>query len=223
MKLRRRYAGIPGGTLSPVTTGGVAVTGPPSGLRRAAAFALDQIPVGIYLGVLGALVWAVDHAGSMGLQPAGAVGPWTVQWLVFGLITLPLLMYHACWEGSVVRATPGKLLLGLRVTSIRGGALSLERALLRSGVKFAPVLGLQFLLGVWSFGMPTAEGGLPVGLLISSLVLLVLWALVVARPRGGRGLHDRCAGASVVRVRRSPQVGGSQAVTFPWAAASTSS
>lgn len=77
--------------------------------------------------------------------------------------------YFALFESSPAQATPGKMVLGIKVTEVGGGAISFKRATARYWLKT-----------------------------LSTLVLGVGWLLAAFTPRR-QALHDMLAGTVVVR------------------------
>lgn len=168
-------------------------------LRRICAFVVDQFVVVLYLGGLAALgvVWV--RSGIGGGTALLLTSPIGVQVAAFGLLTIPMIMYYAAWEGSRLGATPGKLLLGVRVRSHEGGALGMGPALVRAGTKCTPLLllhlGLSAPSGVW---------------FVAGVVVVAGWIVAVGVVPGGWAPWDLAAGSRVerggpgrLRVRRS--------------------
>jgi uncharacterized RDD family membrane protein YckC len=137
-------------------------------------------PAGAYAGF-----WLRVIAGFLDLLPVGLVA----FVLTLGLASLretqfePLyqvlaavlfLAYTAWFESSRMRATPGKLLLGLVVTDEFGGRLSFGRALGRAVAKLLPS---------------------------SALYGLGFYMILASERR--QALHDRMAGTLVTRRRRA--------------------
>ncbi|MBA4063265.1 MAG: hypothetical protein C0501_06050 [Isosphaera sp.] len=134
--------------------------------------------------------------------PAEVAGWWAGAdrgWLgaVIGVVVLG---YFAVGEG-VFGATPGKWLLGLRVSRVgQAGPPGLGRGVVRTGVFFALLgllaapLALQYQLA--RVLGPALGGGLGGFVLIAAAAGL----LAQLRARGGhRGLHDRASGCHVTR------------------------
>jgi uncharacterized RDD family membrane protein YckC len=66
------------------------------------------------------------------------------------LVALPLF-YYALFEASPLQATPGKLALGLQVTSLAGDRISLAQGLIRSLMRvFSDAVWLLFLAQLWT-------------------------------------------------------------------------
>lgn len=131
--------------------------------RRTAAFLIDcailLIPLLITTIIVGAL------AGS---TEAGTTG----GWVMLGLLVLEMVAYFTAFEGRSGQ-TPGKRLLGLRVTSLSGGPVGLKGALIRNLLRVVDAQpGGFFLVGA---------------------------AMVVAMPQRQR-LGDLAAKSAVVRV-----------------------
>lgn len=169
--------------------------------RRLAAFGVDYLAIAIYLLAL----WVVSVAlGARGVAPTAAFAdPVRAQLLGFALLTLPVVLYFALWEGSTRQATPGKRTLGLRVVSVSGTRLPWPRSLLRSALKFAPwelAHAVIWRLAGGSSPMDTLPAPAAAGL--GAVWLLVAWYLlmpVLSRTR--QTPYDRLAGAFVVVSR----------------------
>jgi uncharacterized RDD family membrane protein YckC len=110
------------------------------------------------------------------------------------VLTVPVTLWFAFWEAGPRGATPGKRLLGLRVSRLDGGELSWPGSLLHSTVKIAVPWELAHT-GVWnSLAWPGPEA--PVNAVLFSvanglLVLYVVMLFVGAR----RPPSDRLAGS----------------------------
>lgn len=95
-----------------------------SGWRRLAAFGVDYGIIAAYLGVLvlvGVLGRAADLLPSRVTTPGGRI---IGQLTAMVVLTVPVTLWFAWWEAAPRGATPGKRLLGLRVSRLDGGALS---------------------------------------------------------------------------------------------------
>jgi uncharacterized RDD family membrane protein YckC len=99
------------------------------------------------------------------------------------------LVYKAGFEGSGMQATPGKMVMGLRVTDRDGEPLSAGAAALRSWPWWAPsaFMALDGLLGT----VGIMSNGIGIAALISYIV--------VAFTGRKQGVHDMMAGALVVK------------------------
>jgi len=104
---------------------------------RAAATLIDGFVVLVCL-------WAASPAGDV----AHALGaPWWGSMLALGLCWVVLsVAVLAAFEASALRATPGKLACGLRVTDTAGGRVRYVAAFRRNLGKFAwSLIGVAFL------------------------------------------------------------------------------
>jgi len=129
--------------------------------RRAAATLIDGV-------LLLAILLLASHAiGRPGLLLRDDLSPS----LAAGLVGL---LYAAGFESSRWQATPGKRLIGIKVTDLAGGRIDFRRALLRH-----------------------------VAQLLSTLCLM-LGYVMAAFTRRRQCLHDLIAGTLVVRAARSP-------------------
>jgi uncharacterized RDD family membrane protein YckC len=179
------------------------MTGPAPGWRRLAAGAVDYGIVAAYLALL-VLVGVLGRA--VGLLPEHITTPGgriLAQLAAIAVLTLPVTLWFAWWEAAPRGATPGKRLLGLRVSRLDGGGLPWSASLLRSAVKIALPWELAHT-GVWnSLVWPGPDAPvntvlflLANGLLILNVVLLFVGARMT--------LYDRLV-HSIVRLVPSAQ------------------
>lgn len=104
--------------------------------RRASAFALDYIPIFIYLLVITLLSLLFNSLFRTNqLLFANRV---QAQFTAFLFVTLPVMLYFAMSESSLRQATWGKRRMGLKVTNYIGGRISFWRSLARTALKFIP-------------------------------------------------------------------------------------
>ena len=159
-------------------------------VRRLLAFAVDWLVVVLWGGVLFAAVMM-----ATGGHPPRPENPWKAQVIGFLTMTGPVTLYFALCESSAWRASLGKRVLGLVVTSETGERLAFGSALLRNAIKFVP----------WEFGHTVAqqaafsgEGGFAAWVWGPATVALVgpVWWLV-ALIETGRTPYDRWASARV--------------------------
>lgn len=157
----------------------------------AGAYALDRIAVGfLVVPIELARVWATGTAG-------GKIDPFHTLFEFRWLSVLILLAYFAVGEG-VFGATPGKWLLGLRVTRVGqteppGVPRAFLRAVVFHGLLFGLVLFPEKLIA-W-LG-PTAGGVLGGALALCSAAALLLQ---LRKSRHHRGVHDRVSGCQVTQ------------------------
>jgi uncharacterized RDD family membrane protein YckC len=114
-------------------------------LRRIAAFLVDFSLVGLVNGPLQPALMILYLLAAPRPDPTGAIHAGHNLLLVCALTAIPALfgfayfvVFHACSRG----ATPGKMLLGLQVTTGQGQRLGLRRSALRT---FASLLCLASL------------------------------------------------------------------------------
>jgi uncharacterized RDD family membrane protein YckC len=173
-----------------------------NGWRRIAAGAVDYGIVAAYLAVLtlvGALLRAAGLLPSHITTPGGRI---LGQLAAFAMLTLPVTVWFAWWEAAPRGATPGKRLLGLRV-SRPGGGLSWSGSLLRSAVKIAVPWELAHT-GVWnSLVWPGPDAPVNVVLFTVANGLLVLY-LAMLLLGAHRPPYDRLAG-TIIRIIPSAQ------------------
>ena len=167
---------------------------------------VDYGIVAAYLGVLG-LVGALGR--TAGLLPRHITTPGgriVGQLAVIAVLTVPVTLWFARWEATPRGATPGKRLLGLRVSRLDGGGLCWSDSILRSTVKIAVPWEVAHT-AVWnSLVWPGPETPVNTvlftvanGLLVVNLVTVFLGAR--------RTPYDRLAG-TIVQVVPSAQPPG---------------
>jgi uncharacterized RDD family membrane protein YckC len=170
------------------------------GWRRVTAFAADYVIVALYLGMLalaGALGRAAGLVPSDVTTPAGRI---VGQLVTIAILTVPVTLWFAWWEAAPRGATPGKRLLGLRVSRLDGTGLPWRGSLLRSLVKIALPWELAHT-GVWNslaWPGPQAPVNIVLFTLANGLLALNLIALFVGTRRT---MYDHAAGTI---VRPSP-------------------
>jgi uncharacterized RDD family membrane protein YckC len=182
---------------------------PGPGWRRLAAGGVDYGIVVVYLGALG-LVGALGRAA--GLLPSHITTPSgriLGQLVLIAVLTLPVTLWFACWEAAPRGATPGKRLLGLRVSRLDGDGLSWPGSLLRSAAKIAVPWELAHT-GVWNtLVWPGPETPVNAPLFMVANGLLVL-NVTTAFLGANRPPYDHLAGtivqvvpSAIHRVRRT--------------------
>ena len=104
--------------------------------RRFCAFLFDSL-------LIGAIGAAIDL--SLGLPGGISQEALAAQTGMPSYLKLAVhLIYWPVFESSILQATPGKRLLGLRVTDLEGERISFVRALLRNVAKALSLLPLGF-------------------------------------------------------------------------------
>lgn len=104
--------------------------------RRAGAFALDYIPIFIYLLVITSLFLLLNTL--FGINQFFFANRVRAQFTAFLVVTLPVTLYFALSESSLRQATWGKRRAGLKVTDSQGKHISIWRSLVRTAFKFIP-------------------------------------------------------------------------------------
>lgn len=170
----------------------------PAGLWiRSAAFGFDYVPIAAYLATLVA-VGALAGRSSPSLVNALFGGPFSGEAIGFLLITLPVGLYFALSEASPRRATWGKRRIGLQVTDLEGGRISVARSLVRTGLKFVPWELAHACIWQISFAGDQSSP-------LYVLGFAAVWLAVGANLLSGllsparQTLYDRLAGTLVVR------------------------
>lgn len=164
--------------------------------RRVVAAIIDtvilMIPIWLIASMAGLSMLSLlsMDAEAMVEDPDAMMALLSETFLVWGAATaFVYLLYKAGFEGSGLRATPGKMAMSLQVTDREGESLSIGATILRTWPWWAPsaFLALDGLLGT----MGMMYNGIGLAALIS--------CLVVAFTAQKQGVHDMMAGALVVK------------------------
>ncbi|MDR0646092.1 MAG: RDD family protein, partial [Elusimicrobiota bacterium] len=116
--------------------------------KRFIAYIIDSIIVTIIgwilFAVLGIILSAIpgDTSGNNALSLAASVGATLVGFIIGILLNI---IYFALFESSSAQASPGKMVLGIKVTDINGKRLTFWRAVGRTIAKW--VSNLTFSIG----------------------------------------------------------------------------
>ncbi|MBU2103297.1 MAG: RDD family protein, partial [Candidatus Omnitrophica bacterium] len=144
-----------------------------------------------------------------------ALGAFLVSWL--GSIFVAWLLcqiigwlYYAFFESRGLQATPGKLLLSLKVVGGNSESISFWRSTLRHILKsaaFFPALLLFVMLGITLSVVPRSESLTLLGILFGVSLLLFPILFFIFYGMAGwtqekRALHDRFSGCYVARKTR---------------------
>jgi uncharacterized RDD family membrane protein YckC len=160
----------------------------PAGLpRRAAAFAIDVLLLGIAMVFLHGAVMFLSHPVLGGAAPPPDAAylrwlPWVLPWgyhpegslgvqAAIGLTSAAIVLGYFTWTESQEGRSLGKRALGLRVMRVDGRPMTPREALLRNVAKLSPAL-----------------------LIVDALVLLLMF------PRDGQRASDRLSQTIVVQV-----------------------
>lgn len=164
--------------------------------RRVVAAIIDwailMIPIWLIAMMAGfsILSLATMDPEMMAEDPEGAMAMFSEFFLMMGAISTAIyLLYKVGFEASGLQATPGKMVMSLRVTDREGEQLSIGATVLRTWPWWAPsaFMALDGLLG--TMGMMSNGIG---------LAALISW-LIVAFTSQKQGVHDMMAGALVVK------------------------
>lgn len=142
--------------------------------RRWVAYVIDSliltIPNGLFASIIGLRVLSlfrwVDGVPEFDFGAIGAIISTAIWVAVIAFLTR--LFYYSLFESSKYRATPGKMALGIVVTDMNGGQISLTRAIGRN-----------------------------LGKIISSLILSIGYIMAGITPKK-QALHDMMAECLVV-------------------------
>lgn len=115
----------------------------PAGLmKRSSAVTIDEI-----------LIYAVGYASGVAepdlFDLASGDGH---LWKVFLIYWAANTIYHTIFEGSPLQATPGKMIVGIKVTDEDGNPAGYQRAAMRQLCKVASsaTLGIGFVMAIFS-------------------------------------------------------------------------
>jgi uncharacterized RDD family membrane protein YckC len=174
---------------------------------RLLAFAVDYLFIALYLLLLvgvGALIRLTPLGADFGALFAN---PASAELTSFMLLVLPVLLYFALTESSRWQATIGKRAVGLRVTTMDGGQISLPRALLRNALKLIPwELAHACLWRIPGWPLNPQEPPIWVTLgLILVWVVVAVYAISLAISKTGQTLYDHLASVRVERASRIAQ------------------
>lgn len=165
-------------------------------LRRVSAASIDSsllgIPIYIVMGLKGASLLTLldENFGTYAEAREVFLTAMSAEVAQIATISAALFfIYKTGFEASGMRATIGKLVVGLRVTNRQGNRLSIPAAAVRSWPVWAPAAFLVLDARIGTNGMLLNAAGL------ASL----LACLTVAITPRKRGIHDLMAGALVVR------------------------
>jgi uncharacterized RDD family membrane protein YckC len=171
-------------------------------LPRLGAFALDLIPILVYI-ILLLIVFAGIPLGIFHLHPLQGADPVLFDAFVFVTVVLPVILYFAIQESSLRQATWGKRRLGLQVITKNGGKLSFVQALMRSVVKFLPwqiAHTCLFHIPGWPFAVQGFPEWVTAGFVILYALLFAYLITLTLTPKH-RALYDWLAGSYVVRMK----------------------
>ncbi len=116
---------------------------------------------------------------------------------ILGFNLLIWIAYSVYFEGGR-GATPGKILLGLRIVRIDGGAPDYQQIFVRCLIKLIPLLALLLsaLAGMES-GFPPL---LRAGVILIGLLPSLIWTVTLHRHPMRQAPHDRLAHTCVIRI-----------------------
>ncbi|MEK6282639.1 MAG: RDD family protein [Acidobacteriota bacterium] len=160
--------------------------------RRLLAFAIDFLPIAVYiLALVGIGVGTTHITGELVILAS----PWTTDLLAFLVLILPVILYFTLQESSQRQATWGKHKMGIKVVNAQGLKLSGRQALIRSAVKFFPWQLAHTCVIQIKFGQTSPW--LTIGALLAQ-VLVVTYVLSIIISKEHRAPYDRLSGAYVI-------------------------
>ncbi len=146
--------------------------------RRFFAYIIDALIIAIVTAacIIAPLVFIVANGAN------GRASLSFVYLIEMSAIFVIFLLYDSIFLSLGTMATPGKLVLGIKVTDLNGNRLSFPRALLRT---------------IFKFGFSIVSVLIPVLSLISLVVLLNPFLIVLTEKK--QAIHDFIAGTVVVQ------------------------
>ncbi len=171
--------------------------------RRFAAAFIDGLIVGAVQIVLFVVLLAAGAISMSNLQPDASAEEYSHAMLVVYIVSAALLpveiLFFSIMESSSRQATPGKMVLGIRVTDIDEKRVSLGRAIGRNLIKLAPGI-VVIALAIVIFAVASDPMAMsPLISLVSILLLVPYVAIAFTAKR--QGLHDIIANCLVVMKR----------------------
>lgn len=164
--------------------------------RRMVAMVLDLL-----------MMMLANQALMLGLREA------TSSLVLLLVLDYAILLCYSTLFVSGRGQTPGKIMTSLRIIGADGGGVSQVQALVRSVVKWTPLLGVLILQAYLSpMDLQLAHEGapaepLPEGAMAATVVFLagsLLWLVLLILARNhpdGQGLHDRVARTLVMQLQ----------------------
>ena len=153
-------------------------------IRRFTALLIDYLLLCIYAGAL----FLVSPIVSPFFQKSAG------QSELLGLILLvaPVFLYFFLFEASYLKATPGKLLLGIKVIKTDGTNFNYKNSFVRSFIKFIPWEFAHF--AIWQLMFSNSHFTFVAeALLVIANILAVLYIAFPFFNREARAIHDYAA------------------------------
>lgn len=171
--------------------------------RRFVAAFIDGLIVGAVQIVLFVVLLAAGAISMSNLQPDASAEEYGHTMLIVYIVSAALLpaeiLFFSIMESSSRQATPGKMVLGIKVTDIDEKQVSLGRAIGRNLIKLAPGI-IVIALAIIIFAV--ASDPMTMSPLISLVsILLVIPYVAIAFTAKRQGLHDMIANCLVVVKR----------------------
>ncbi|WP_084420554.1 RDD family protein [Henriciella litoralis] len=159
--------------------------------QRLAAYGIDYCIMVLYGMALVSV--GLVLGGVVTGPPETLAGKALAHALGFFLLTVPTILYGALMEASSWRATVGKRMMGVFVTSPDGDTLPLRRTLIRNAIKFAPWEVAH--AAIWFVpGRPFVDP-MPAFNIFLCFAALAFWLayVVMLFTKKGRTAYDRAA------------------------------
>jgi uncharacterized RDD family membrane protein YckC len=170
---------------------------------RALAFVLDYLVISAYL-VITVAAGASIQASMPGVREALFSNPITGEISGFFIITLPVTLYFAFFEASMMQATWGKQRLKLQVVGPDQGRISIWRSLARSLLKFVPWELAHAMIWQISFAENPESPVYTAGLTLVWVLVGANIASMIFSPTR-QTIYDRLAGTRVMRILPSAE------------------
>lgn len=172
--------------------------------RRFVAFLLDYLIISAYLVLLVIVGGGLGRGPLRGVFQGMFADPNRSELSAFLLLVFPVILYFALFEHSSWQGTWGKRKMGLGVTDVHGGRVSLPRSFARSVLKFVPwelTHACLWRIPGWPLAPATPSPLITAGLV---LVWVVVGAYLVSMlvSKQHQTLYDRISGTVVTVAPR---------------------
>jgi len=172
-------------------------------LKRIAAFGIDYCIIAAYGGFLFYVSLQLDNVFH--LFEWFANQPVRAQVIGFLTLTFPVFLFFVLFERSLWQATPGKLILKLKVVSAEYGKAPLYCLAIRNGIKFIP---WEVAHGAvhWSFYYVNQGSDIPFFLILingAAMTLALLYVVLIFIRSDNRTLYETWSGTRVITVNQA--------------------
>lgn len=159
--------------------------------RRLAAYLVDALVLFVGILAVQGLIYALRLNPIANRLAAGqTIAGWQLHLWVLATVSVPFWIYYAGFHSSARQATPGKRLLGLRVTTMTGERLAFGRALGRAFLMLIPFEWNHVVL--FQFTSPAGAPPPPMfwlGYTLTWVLIVIYLGLPLFHPRR-QSMHD---------------------------------